>query len=74
MSDNNKSNNNNNNNNGSPLFSNLCTLIERMAETNSTTGRKRHFERYLYDYRSQYGYDFYNAMRLLLPHVNKNIN
>ncbi|KAG2216309.1 hypothetical protein INT45_011241 [Circinella minor] len=68
MSDNNK--NNNNNNHGSPLFSGLCTLMERMSETNSTTGRKRHFERYLYDYRSHYGYDFYNAMRLLLPQLD----
>ncbi|KAI9247434.1 hypothetical protein BDA99DRAFT_525900 [Phascolomyces articulosus] len=57
-------------NNGSPLFSGLCTLIEQIASTSGTDLRKRRFEKYLYDFRSQYGHDFYNGMRLLLPHLD----
>lgn len=50
-------------------FYNLCELFERLANTRGTDLKKRLFQRYLHDWRHHFGYDFYDAMRLFLPHV-----
>lgn len=53
----------------SPSFYNLCELFERIANSRGTEVKKRLFQRYLHDWRHHFGYDFYDAMRLFLPHV-----
>lgn len=55
---------------GSPLFSNLCGLLQSIADQRGTEQKKRRLERFLYDWRAKYGLDVYEAMRLILPHVS----
>ncbi|CDH52455.1 dna ligase 4 [Lichtheimia corymbifera JMRC:FSU:9682] len=52
-------------------FYNLCELFERLANTRGTDLKKRLFQRYLHDWRHHFGYDFYDAMRLFLPHLDR---
>lgn len=53
----------------SPLFSNLCALMQRIADQRGTEPKKRRLDKYIYEWRKEYGQDFYEAFRLLLPHV-----
>ncbi|KAL1926334.1 hypothetical protein VTP01DRAFT_5855 [Rhizomucor pusillus] len=55
----------------SPLFSNLCALMQSIADQRGTEPKKRRLDKYIYEWRKEYGQDFYEAFRLLLPHLDK---
>ncbi|KAI9322804.1 ATP dependent DNA ligase domain-containing protein [Dichotomocladium elegans] len=55
----------------SPLFYQLCDLFESIQKISGTEKKKERLRKYLYQWRDNYGYDFFDAMRLLLPHLDK---
>ncbi|KAI8379658.1 uncharacterized protein BYT42DRAFT_569559 [Radiomyces spectabilis] len=56
----------------SPLFTNLCMVLQKISSIRGTQEKKRVVQHYLYQWRADYGDDFYEAMRLFLPHLDKN--
>lgn len=52
----------------SPLFSDFCRLLESISARKGTDLKKQRLEKYVQEWRAKYG-DFFDAMRLLLPHV-----
>ncbi|RUS13496.1 hypothetical protein BC937DRAFT_95234 [Endogone sp. FLAS-F59071] len=52
----------------SPLFSDFCRLLESVSARKGTDLKKQRLEKYIQEWRAKYG-DFFDAMRLLLPHV-----
>lgn len=51
-------------------FSNLCALFDQIQNCRGTDLKKQRFRKYLMEWRTRYGNDFYEPMRLLLPHVS----
>jgi hypothetical protein len=43
--------------------------MDRLNKTKGTTQKKEIFSKYLNKWRSNYGLDFYDAMRMFLPKV-----
>ncbi|RUP14879.1 hypothetical protein BC936DRAFT_139632 [Jimgerdemannia flammicorona] len=54
----------------SPLFSDFCRLLESISARKGTDLKKQRLEKYVQEWRARYG-DFFDAMRLLLPHLDK---
>ncbi|ORY95305.1 ATP dependent DNA ligase domain-domain-containing protein [Syncephalastrum racemosum] len=52
-------------------FSNLCALFDQIQNCRGTDLKKQRFRKYLMEWRTRYGNDFYEPMRLLLPHLDK---
>ncbi|KAI8066787.1 hypothetical protein BC940DRAFT_301549 [Gongronella butleri] len=52
-------------------FDSLCKLMERISNTSAIKDRKALFRNYLQFWRKKYQQDFYPAMRLLLPGLDK---
>lgn len=58
----------------SPLFEEICKVLDALSKAKGTTQKKEIFSKYLNKWRSNYGPDFYDAMRLFLPKVEKREN
>ncbi|KAG0170578.1 DNA ligase (ATP) [Apophysomyces sp. BC1015] len=54
-----------------PLFGNFCALLQSISDQRGTQEKKKRLAKYIYDWRFNYGDDFYEAMRLLLPHLDR---
>ncbi|KAI8338401.1 ATP dependent DNA ligase domain-containing protein [Chlamydoabsidia padenii] len=55
----------------SPLFTQVCKLVQLINETRGTDEKKRLVSKFFYGWRHQCGDDFYPVMRLLLPHLDR---
>ncbi|CAB4409290.1 ATP-dependent DNA ligase [Rhizophagus irregularis] len=53
-----------------PLFSDFCRFLEVVSKE-SGDAKKKKCAKFIQNYRSKYGNDFYPVMRLLLPHLDK---
>ncbi|KAL4206229.1 ATP dependent DNA ligase domain-containing protein [Rhizopus microsporus] len=54
----------------SPPFEEICKVLDALSKTKGTTQKKEIFSKYLNKWRSNYGPDFYDAMRLFLPKLD----
>ncbi|KAG1046723.1 hypothetical protein G6F43_010802 [Rhizopus delemar] len=54
----------------SPRFQEFCNVLDRLNKTKGTTQKKEIFSKYLNKWRSNYGLNFYDAMRMFLPKLD----